>query len=74
VSIAIADHGDGIPADELRHVQRKFYRGRRARSDGSGLGLALADRVIRDHGGSWAIQSSVGQGTTVVILLPAASL
>jgi signal transduction histidine kinase len=74
VAIAIADHGDGIPADELRHVQRKFYRGRRARSDGSGLGLAIAERVIRDHGGSWTLQSSVGQGTTVVILLPATSL
>jgi len=74
ISIAIADHGDGIPADEVRHVQRKFYRGRRARSDGSGLGLALAERVIRDHGGSLTLQSSVGQGTTVVIVLPAASL
>lgn len=73
IAIAIADHGDGIPVDEMRHVQRKFYRGRRARSDGSGLGLALAERVIRDHGGSWTLQSSVGQGTTVVILLPAAS-
>jgi len=74
ISIAIADHGDGIPADELRHVQRKFYRGRRARSDGSGLGLALAERVIGDHGGSLTLQSSVGHGTTVTILLPAASL
>ncbi|PWU25563.1 MAG: hypothetical protein C5B48_00670 [Candidatus Rokuibacteriota bacterium] len=74
ISIVISDHGDGIPADEMRHVQRKFYRGRRARSDGSGLGLALAERVIRDHGGSLTLQSSVGQGTTVVILLPAASL
>ena len=74
IAIAIADHGDGIPADEMRHVQRKFYRGRRARSDGSGLGLALAERVIRDHRGSLTLQSSVGQGTTVVILLPAASL
>ena len=34
----------------------------------------LADRVIRDHGGSWTLQSSVGQGTTVMLLLPAASL
>jgi signal transduction histidine kinase len=74
ISIAIADHGDGIPADEMRHVQRKFYRGRRARSDGSGLGLALAERIIRDHGGSLTLQSSVGQGTTVVILLPTAPL
>ncbi|MCU1386291.1 MAG: sensor histidine kinase [Acidobacteria bacterium] len=74
ISIVIADHGDGIPADEMRHVHRKFYRGRRARSDGSGLGLALAERVIHDHGASWTLQSSVGQGTTVVILLPAASL
>ena len=74
ISIVIADHGDGIPADEMRHVQRKFYRGRRARSDGSGLGLALAERVVRDHGGSLTLQSSVGRGTSVVILLPAASL
>jgi signal transduction histidine kinase len=72
ITIAIADHGDGIPADEMQHVQRKFYRGRRARSDGFGLGLALAERIIRDHEGSWTLKSSVGQGTTVLIVLPAA--
>jgi signal transduction histidine kinase len=74
IAIVVADHGDGIPADEIRQVRRKFYRGRRARSDGSGLGLALSDRVIRDHGGTWTIQSAVGQGTTVAIVLPAVPL
>jgi len=72
ILIEVADRGMGIPSDELAHVTRRFFRGRRAGSGGSGLGLAIADRIVADHHGLLAIDSLVGQGTTVRVTLPAA--
>jgi two-component system phosphate regulon sensor histidine kinase PhoR len=70
VSLTIADAGDGIPDDELPRIGR--IRGRHARCDGSGLGLALSRQIIQEHGGGWQMTSSVGQGTCVKIDLPIA--
>lgn len=72
VRIAISDHGIGIPPHELHHVMRKFFRGSRAGSGGSGLGLAIANRIVADHAGTLAIDSAVGEGTTIDITLPVA--
>jgi signal transduction histidine kinase len=72
VTITVADRGMGIPADELTQVTRRFVRGRNAGSGGSGLGLAIASRIAADHGGSLKIESAVGSGTTVTVILPAA--
>jgi len=74
VDIEIADHGVGIPADEIERVLRRFVRGRFARSGGSGLGLAIVSRIARDHGGTVAISSVLGEGTTVSVSLPKASV
>ncbi len=71
VRFDFSDRGVGIPHDELRHVVRRFYRGRRAGSRGSGLGLAIVKRIVEDHGGAWHIQSRVDVGTTVTFTLPA---
>lgn len=68
----MSDKGVGIPADELARVTKKFFRGRTSVAGGSGLGLAIVDRIIADHRGSLAIQSTVGQGTTVSVTIPAA--
>lgn len=70
VHLAVHDRGPGIPADELPRVFDKFFRGRQARTGGSGLGLTIARRIIRDHGGHLAIDSLPGQGTTVRVILP----
>lgn len=70
VVVEVADGGIGIHEDELGLVTRKFFRGRGAASGGSGLGLTIVERIIGDHGGSLAIQSTVGAGTTVSITLP----
>ena len=70
VDVAVADRGIGIPADELAHVTRKFYRGRRSVSGGSGLGLSIAERIAQEHGGGLQIESS-DAGTTVHVRLPA---
>jgi signal transduction histidine kinase len=72
VSIEIRDHGQGIPPDEVAHVTRKFYRGRDSHQRGSGLGLAIVKRIVEAHGGVLSIESIVGKGTAVNILLPGA--
>jgi signal transduction histidine kinase len=70
VAIDVSDRGQGIPASELDHVKRRFFRGKAAGSGGSGLGLAIAERIVEDHGGSLAIRSQVRGGTTVTFTLP----
>ena len=69
VSIAIRDFGCGIPPDELPHIKYKFYRGS-SKARGNGIGLAISDEIIRLHGGTLDILSTVGEGTTVTIKLP----
>jgi signal transduction histidine kinase len=73
VTIEVIDRGVGIPAEELPTIAGKFIRGRRTRSHGSGLGLAIVARVIKDHGGTFALDSAAGNGTTARITLPAAT-
>ncbi|MFB7797785.1 ATP-binding protein [Isoptericola sp. NPDC056134] len=71
--LLVADAGIGIPADELDRVTQRFYRTRntrRRRVRGAGLGLALVDRVVHDHGGVMSIRSVPGQGTEVDVTLP----
>jgi len=72
VDVEIADHGVGIPADEIERVLRRFVRGRFARSGGSGLGLAIVSRIARDHGGTVTISSVLGEGTAVRVAIPKA--
>ncbi|GAA4945867.1 GAF domain-containing sensor histidine kinase [Actinoplanes utahensis] len=66
--LEVIDDGAGIPADELPHVVERFYRGRFARDQavpGVGLGLSIADRIMRAHEGSLTIESDgPGRGTT----------
>jgi signal transduction histidine kinase len=70
VTLKVADRGVGIPASELAHVTRKFFRGHASGSGGSGLGLAIVERIVADHGGVFSIESTVGVGTTVALALP----
>ena len=73
-SIAVADQGAGIPAADLPHVTERFYRADKSRggtSRGYGLGLAIAKRIVEGRGGTIAIESREGRGTTVLIRLPA---
>lgn len=71
--LTVADTGIGIPADDLPHVFEPFFRGDPARSrdtGGAGLGLAVARAVVREHGGTIACTSRVGQGTTITMRWP----
>jgi signal transduction histidine kinase len=71
--ISIQDEGPGIPKNEQRAVFRKFVRGAAARAlnvKGTGIGLAMADQIVRAHGGRLELTSEPGHGTRFTILLP----
>lgn len=71
--VEVQDSGIGIPRDEQKKVFEKFYRGsgRDVRQQsGTGLGLALAQQIIRLHGGTLRLDSEPGKGTTFRIDLP----
>jgi two-component system sensor histidine kinase PilS (NtrC family) len=67
LSIGVSDTGSGIPSSVLPHVFEPFFS---TKSGGSGLGLALVDRIIRDHGGDVLLHSTPGLGTTVTLRVP----
>jgi len=69
VRIAVADTGVGIPEADIEHVKEKFYKANKT-VRGSGIGLAVADEIIRQHQGLLFIQSTEGAGTTATIVLP----
>jgi two-component system phosphate regulon sensor histidine kinase PhoR len=74
VAITVEDRGPGIPSDELPHLFEPFYRGRTARESqisGSGLGLSLVKEIVDAHRGTVTVHSSVGQGSSFNIVLPA---
>jgi signal transduction histidine kinase len=73
--LAVSDTGSGIAPEVLPRVMDRFVRGdpSRARATGgSGLGLAIARGIVEAHGGTIAIASQPGEGTTVTISLPLA--
>jgi signal transduction histidine kinase len=71
--LEVSDTGVGIDAAELPRIFERFYRGSRmheARSTGSGLGLAIVKSIVDMHGGTIAVESQVGKGSTFVVTLP----
>lgn len=71
--IAVSDKGVGIAAEELPHIFERFYRVRDERTrqvGGAGLGLALVKHIVEAHGGTVAVSSIVGRGTTFTLDLP----
>jgi two-component system sensor histidine kinase ArlS len=74
ILIFIQDHGSGIPEAELTNIFQPFYRvDGNVQASGFGLGLSLAERIIKLHKGFIKVQSIVGEGTTFGITLPAAA-
>jgi two-component system sensor histidine kinase HydH len=70
VELRIADTGGGIAAELLPQVFFPYFT---TKQGGTGIGLAISQKIIADHGGSIELESEPGKGTTVVILLPAFS-
>ncbi|GMV50198.1 HAMP domain-containing histidine kinase [Nitrospirales bacterium NOB] len=70
--VSVTDRGPGIPPEDLPRIFERFYQGRttaRNAAVGSGLGLALAKKVVEAHGGRIWVESVVGKGTTVRFIL-----
>ncbi len=73
VMIAVSDTGCGIPPEHLPHVFERFYRVDRSRTgsqQNAGLGLAVVKSIVSRHAGRVEIESTVGQGTEVRLILP----
>jgi signal transduction histidine kinase/chemotaxis response regulator CheB len=73
VELIVSDTGIGIPAAEIAHVFTRFHRipGARARSyEGSGIGLALVQQLVRLHRGSVRLRSRPGEGSTFTVWVP----
>jgi signal transduction histidine kinase len=69
IRIEFYDNGSGISHDNISRIFTPFFT---TKEQGSGLGLAFAHRIIKDHGGNITVTSSEGEGTTFVITLPVA--
>jgi two-component system phosphate regulon sensor histidine kinase PhoR len=73
--IEVTDQGEGVAAEQIPHLTRRFYRtdpGRSRASGGTGLGLAIVKHIVERHRGRLDISSKLGKGTRVVVRIPLA--
>lgn len=70
VTIAVADTGAGIPEAQRARLFTPFYT-TKEEGKGTGLGLSMSDGLVRGHGGTITVESAVGRGSTLTVLLPA---
>ena len=72
--VEVRDNGIGIAAEELPHIFERFYRASKDRSRkvaGVGLGLSIAQSIVGRHGGGFQVESTLGEGSTFRVVLPA---
>ncbi|RKG74877.1 ATP-binding protein [Corallococcus terminator] len=73
VELSVSDTGTGIPDSEVPRVFERFHRVEAARGrnhEGSGIGLALVQELVKLHGGTVSVESTEGQGSTFTVSLP----
>ncbi len=76
VELSVRDSGIGIPADDLPHIFERFHRVKGAQGrthEGTGIGLSLIRELVLFHGGSIAIESVLGVGSTFTVTIPQGS-
>lgn len=69
IHIEVSDDGPGIPKENLEKIFRPFYSSK-GYGKGTGLGLSIVKRIVSEHGGTVAVRSQVGKGTTFTVMLP----
>jgi signal transduction histidine kinase/HAMP domain-containing protein len=67
VKITVKDNGIGIKKDTMERIFDPFFT---TKKDGTGLGLSICKKIVEDHGGTISVQSTEGEGTTVILALP----
>ncbi len=67
VVVSVADTGGGIPQEQINRIFEPFYT---TKKKGTGLGLMIVQRIVRDHGGRIDLESHVGKGTVFRVWLP----
>lgn len=67
VAVKVGDTGSGIPTDAINKIFSSFYT---TKSDGTGLGLPIASRIVANHGGKIQVKSQPGVGTDFTVILP----
>jgi PAS domain S-box-containing protein len=70
VAVEVSDSGGGIDPNDLEKIFQPFFSAKKGK--GIGLGLSITERIIKNHGGTIAVQSEPGRGTTFTIRLPLA--
>ncbi len=70
IHVTVADNGMGIPPEKLPRIFEPFYTTKEP-GRGTGLGLAMCHRIVKQHGGFIRVDSRVGQGTLFTVILPA---
>ena len=71
IAVIFEDNGIGISDEDQRKIFEPFFRGTNTKSiKGTGIGLPLANRIVRNHNGSVHISSKVGKGTRVILTFP----
>ena len=71
VQLRVSDEGVGMSRETIANIFTRFYRADSARStEGYGLGLAIAEKIVHQHGGTIRVESQLGKGTTVTVVLP----
>ena len=76
IRVSVADRGEGIAPEHVKRVTERFYRVDTSRSrslGGTGLGLSIVKHIVERHRGRLTIDSELGRGTTVHVLLPVAN-
>jgi signal transduction histidine kinase len=65
--LTFSDQGCGISKEDIEKIFQPYYTTKEA---GIGLGLAITERIIKEHGGKLQVESRVGSGTTITVTLP----
>ena len=72
VEFSVEDHGIGMPGSVVSNLFQKFYRSHRSRETvaGTGIGLYISKAIVESHGGTIAVRSEDGHGSTFTVSLP----